>query len=848
MECTPKSVDSFTDVSYYECDITAKKTIHIKSRYSAYVEIEDTSVPREDPDRFYYQDITLEPTKFERLSAMRTAKPEDNFMLDLKYEEYAIVSKKAVVGTRVSEPVLVSSGLTPTETRKRMSVSEIKFKMLTPGAFNVTEVGGVVFVSNRHMLKEAIYRLKITGVYSNGYRFFSTVQVNVTDTKPSPGNEICAKVSNESLRPSCSEKRSKTECEKTCGVSTGQLKRFDGKGPATVGCSWRSNENPQKLSKTYQTCSPDLSTCPDRFCDSLEVLFPKICPQDCTEYVFGSANKENHLPGIASATGVCTCDNRQKCLCSLVTGVESSKQNERRKVKQTVNDTVVSRQREAISAMKASQTDNCGTVCFLSIAGGAVIFVCGTFTILLMIYRRRIKKRCPNQGPLKEDMVNINYEEYLEQPGDIIRPLTQSITVKEIPEYYDKKWEFPRYRLTIEETIGEGEFGKVLKARADGIGGNQGSTTVAVKTLKDNAKDCELADLISEYQLMKEIDHPNVIHLLGACTKLDGPIYIIIEYAKYGSLRNYLRKNRYVSYEQIVDKVNSVQAVTPKDILTFAWQIAKGMNYLTDMKLVHRDLAARNVLVAEGLICKISDFGLTRDIYEDDTYLKRSKGRVPVKWMALESLADHIYTTKSDVWSYGVVLWELVTTGSSPYPGIAGQNLFHLLKSGYRMEKPPNCSNELYQILRSCWHENPSHRPTFKSLVAKLEEMLGEGKDYLDLNPRTAENKTYFSEFLPEREESDVFLPHNSHQGSWQTPDNGVFTVKFEMFEKSCKMGCPVGKCACQLGLRYENEKVVAMPRYENEGMEDTGYVQPKGEPKLVNGLRSSPVCDTIRV
>lgn len=167
------------------------------------------------------------------------------------------------------------------------------------------------------------------------------------------------------------------------------------------------------------------------------------------------------------------------------------------------------------------------------------------------------------------------------------------------------------------------------------------------------------------------------------------------------------------------------------------------MAYLVDIKLVHRDLAARNVLLATGKVCKISHFGLTRDVYEDDAYLKRSKGRVSVKWMAPESLADHVYNSKSNVWSFGVLLWELVTLGSSPYPGVDVHNLYNLLKAGYRMEKPPNCSHQLYKLMASCWHQEPSMRPSFKELTSHCERMLEDVVEYLDLNPKTVQ--AYFA-------------------------------------------------------------------------------------------------------
>jgi len=226
------------------------------------------------------------------------------------------------------------------------------------------------------------------------------------------------------------------------------------------------------------------------------------------------------------------------------------------------------------------------------------------------------------------------------------------------------------------------------------------------------------------------------------------------------SLKDYLRQKRRAtqqlhtpqySYNSIETMTTTNQVLSPRDILTFAWQIARGMEYLSRMKLVHRDLAARNVLLAQGMICKISDFGLTRDVYVDDTYWKKSNGRIPVKWLSPESLGEHLYTTKSDVWSYGVLLWELVTLGNTPYPGFQPERLFHMLTMGYRMQKSDHCSNELYGLMSQCWQFVPEERPTFTELVTWTENMLKNSGDYLDLSPNLVNNVTYLQPLcLPE--------------------------------------------------------------------------------------------------
>ncbi|KAG1678106.1 Fibroblast growth factor receptor 3 [Nymphon striatum] len=296
-------------------------------------------------------------------------------------------------------------------------------------------------------------------------------------------------------------------------------------------------------------------------------------------------------------------------------------------------------------------------------------------------------------------------------------------TEYEIP--LDPKWEFSRTKLCIGKPLGEGAFGQVFKAEANGIDGNPDKWTItAVKMLKEGHSDEELANLILEVEVMKGIGgHRNIINLLGCCTQ-DGPLYVLVEYAPYGNLRDYLRSFRASSgYERPIGDTRP-DPLTVSDMVSFAYQVAKGMDYLASRKCIHRDLAARNVLVAENKVVKIADFGLARDVHKIDYYKKKSDGRLPVKWMAPEALFDRVYTTQSDVWSYGVLLWEIMTLGGSPYPSVPVEKLFQLLKGGHRMPQPPNCPNEIYFLMRKSWETQPNQRPLFSELVENLDEIL----------------------------------------------------------------------------------------------------------------------------
>ncbi|XP_045188886.1 fibroblast growth factor receptor 2-like isoform X2 [Mercenaria mercenaria] len=311
----------------------------------------------------------------------------------------------------------------------------------------------------------------------------------------------------------------------------------------------------------------------------------------------------------------------------------------------------------------------------------------------------------------------------------------------------DSKWEFPRDRLTLGKELGSGAFGVVRSGEAVGINNRQGSTTVAVKMLKQDATDREMTDLMVEMEMMKIVrGHKNIINLLGCCTQ-SGPLYVITEFAPNGNLRDFLRSRRPCTDYEKPSSFNITmdyekpliqeKPLTEKDLISFAYQIARGMEYLASRLCIHRDLAARNILVAEDYVLKIADFGLTRNLSEVDYYKKSGDGRLPVKWMAPEALFDRRYTTKSDVWAYGVLLWEIFTLGGNPYPSVPVEDLFDLLRNGHRMEKPPYASTEMYQIMLNCWNQSPGLRPMFTNLVQDIDRILtskaGNGEEYLDL-------------------------------------------------------------------------------------------------------------------
>lgn len=262
------------------------------------------------------------------------------------------------------------------------------------------------------------------------------------------------------------------------------------------------------------------------------------------------------------------------------------------------------------------------------------------------------------------------------------------------------QWEIPKSSLKLIRKIGHGQFGEVF----EGLWNN--TTPVAIKTLKPGTMDPK--DFLAEAQIMKKLRHPKLIQLYAVCTQ-DEPIYIVTELMRNGSLLEYLQvKGRGLKLPQLID---------------VAAQIASGMAYLESQNYIHRDLAARNILVGDNNDVKIADFGLARVIKEDE-YEARVGARFPIKWTAPEAANYNRFTIKSDVWSFGILLTEIVTYGRIPYPGMTNAEVLHQVEHGYRMPCPPGCPQALYDIMLECWKKDENDRPTFETLQWKLEEFF----------------------------------------------------------------------------------------------------------------------------
>uniref|UniRef100_A0AAQ4RVX0 Ephrin type-B receptor 3 n=1 Tax=Gasterosteus aculeatus aculeatus TaxID=481459 RepID=A0AAQ4RVX0_GASAC len=264
--------------------------------------------------------------------------------------------------------------------------------------------------------------------------------------------------------------------------------------------------------------------------------------------------------------------------------------------------------------------------------------------------------------------------------------------------------------VKIEEVIGAGEFGEVCRGRLKLPGRRE--IIVAIKTLKVGYTDRQRRDFLSEASIMGQFDHPNIIRLEGVVTK-SRPVMIVTEFMENGALDSFLRLND--GQFTVIQLVGMLRG------------IAAGMKYLSDMNYVHRDLAARNILVNSNLVCKVSDFGLSRfleDDPSDPTYTSSLGGKIPIRWTAPEAIAYRKFTSASDVWSYGIVMWEVMSYGERPYWDMSNQDVINAVEQDYRLPPPMDCPTALHQLMLDCWVKERNLRPKFTQIVATLDKLI----------------------------------------------------------------------------------------------------------------------------
>ncbi|XP_044298387.1 ephrin type-A receptor 6 isoform X2 [Varanus komodoensis] len=263
-------------------------------------------------------------------------------------------------------------------------------------------------------------------------------------------------------------------------------------------------------------------------------------------------------------------------------------------------------------------------------------------------------------------------------------------------------------RIRIEKVIGAGEFGEVCSGRLKTPGKRE--IPVAIKTLKGGYVERQRRDFLREASIMGQFDHPNIIRLEGVVTK-SRPVMIVVEYMENGSLDSFLRKHD--GHFTVIQLVGMLRG------------IASGMKYLSDMGYVHRDLAARNILVNSNLMCKVSDFGLSRVLEDDpEAAYTTSGGKIPIRWTAPEAIAYRKFSSASDTWSYGIVMWEVMSYGERPYWEMSNQDVILSIEEGYRLPAPMGCPASLHQLMLHCWQKERNHRPKFSDIVNFLDKLI----------------------------------------------------------------------------------------------------------------------------
>lgn len=303
------------------------------------------------------------------------------------------------------------------------------------------------------------------------------------------------------------------------------------------------------------------------------------------------------------------------------------------------------------------------------------------------------KKNSPVSSPVQRKNGEFDdYAEIVDDDPDYAHPMAA------------KDYEIPKSRLRLDTIIGQGQFGDVHRGTYNSP--DDPNLQVAIKSCK-NPESRE--KFLEEAYTMKQFDHPHIIKLIGVC--MDNEFYIVMELAAHGEMRSYLQKSRH--------------SINLETLLSYIFQLSTAMSYLESKNFVHRDIAARNVLVCTPKCVKLADFGLSRWV-DEQAYYKASKGKLPIKWMAPESINFRRFTMASDIWMFGVCMWEILMYGVKPFQGVKNNEVIGKIENGERLPLPPNCPPALYHVMFECWSYEPSKRPTFQDLKTRLSVIVQE--------------------------------------------------------------------------------------------------------------------------
>ena len=322
--------------------------------------------------------------------------------------------------------------------------------------------------------------------------------------------------------------------------------------------------------------------------------------------------------------------------------------------------------------------------------------------LCMMIRRREHSKylytlnKSPSNNTHEETICNSNYV-----------PVPAVMGVDQLPI-------IPRENITHISELGQGNFGKVMKGEAKDIFPDQASTLVAIKILKEGSNGDAKNDFIREAVLVNQFDHPNILKLLGVCFDQE-PCFITFEYMELGDLNKYLRN-------EAISVSHSSSSLTVQQLLDMAINISAGLHYLAEHHFVHRDLATRNCLINEQLFVKIADFGLSKDVYSKDYYRLGEKSLLPIRWMPPEAILYCKFSTQSDIWSFGIVLWEIFAGGAQPYYTLSNEEVVDYVTEKNVLQCPIGCPRLLYELMVDCWEFNPESRPKASEVHTRLQD------------------------------------------------------------------------------------------------------------------------------